>query len=196
MGRQRTLSDLSILTLTLFYYRLYVPQLFVKFFFELSNKSMVSKYVKYVHMALFQYYDQNINYLDYKERFKDRKIFRGEKVITVISDGFQTNIYESNEKLIAILSHSGKSATNAINKIIHVTPKGRFVGCTNSYEGRYTDVSLMGFYASRLKLEGNEWLMGDKIFSKCENLSWIPNLIYPIVSNSFNKLKIISIFLV
>ena len=167
-----------LLLITLFHFKLYLPDRLSSWLFELP-KTTLRSYRNLIILKLYEKYQDFFAFPTFEARKKNEILFEN-KHVTVIIDGTEQPMVCSSSRETRNRTRSKKKENFTITKLFAVNPKGQLLYMSNSYPGAISDAQMSSFVGERLKLSKYETIMGDKGF---------PNLksIYPSSITPTNK---------
>lgn len=153
--------------LTLIYLRIFPPQFFLAFTFQIPLSSL-SRIIQKGKDILLKVVTINkwIKWESEDYRYKHMVRFKGCN-LTALVDGVEQRIYKSGNREIERSHYSGKKRFHSFTKLIVVTPRGTILFLSQSTPGAQNDLNLVQKQENKfwLRMSKNEAFGGDKIFA-------------------------------
>ncbi|KAG2387549.1 hypothetical protein C9374_001143 [Naegleria lovaniensis] len=155
----------------------YPTEYFLAFIFEI-DRSTVHRNLQKVIDVFFTHYNQELSFKNYQFRAERGVKYNG-KLITIILDGTEQQVFTPSNKIKEQSLYSGKKCKHTFTLLIGVSPDGYILFVSLSYNGSNNDLNLIEFPENHIwkYINTDEYIMADKGFKG------MPRGVLPFIGN-------------
>lgn len=142
----------------------YPTEHFLSFIFEI-DQSTVNRILQKILIVFYDDFNKAINFRDRQFRVDNSVRYNG-KLITLIIDGTEQQVFTPSNKQKEQSLYFGKKAKRTFTILIGASPKGYILFLSLSYNGSNNDLNLIEFPENHVwkYICEDEYIMGDKGF--------------------------------